>query len=158
VKVAELQKFILSMGEVMQASGASSVGKELAELAGALDYYKDKTLLGLRDVLNKGRDNAEGATVGGRRPRTEAKPDEAKIEAALQQLRTLQARALDPALNREAIETVVRPFEKQMSGEELNEVARRFGIAKKQGSKGKTVAAIIERIAGQKGVYARGQE
>src|SRR5262245_6885594 len=99
------------MGEVMQASGASSVGKELAELAGALDHYKDRTLLGLRDVLNRGReDGAGGTAAGGRRPRTEAKPDEAKIEAALQQLRTLQARALDPALNREAVEAAVRPF------------------------------------------------
>jgi hypothetical protein len=52
---------------------------------------------------------------------------------------------------------VVKPFEKDLSGDELTELARRFDIHKKQ-SKPKTVEAIINRIAGQKGAYARGQE
>jgi hypothetical protein len=36
--------------------------------------------------------------------------------------------ALGPALTREAIEAVVRPFEGQMSGAEFDELARRFGV------------------------------
>src|SRR5262245_46355459 len=69
-------------------------------------------------------------------------PDEAKIQAGLVRLQQLQARALDPALTPEAIEAPVRPFEREMSGEELTELAKRFGIHKKQTSKARTVAAI----------------
>jgi hypothetical protein len=154
VKVAEFQKFLVSMGEVMASSGAAGVGKELKELSAALDHYKDKTLLGLRDVLNKARQ--EKATGGGRRP-SAAGPDEAKIQSALGKLQQLLARALDPALKREAVEAAVKPLANDLTAPELTEVAKRFGLPQKQ-SKPKTVEAIINRIAGQKGAYARAQE
>lgn len=156
MKVAELQKFLLSTGEVMLASGAGKVGEELSELAGALEHYKEHTLLGLRDVLNSAREGGAPAQPRGRRGA--APPDAAKIEAALAQLRQLHSRALDPSLTREAIEGAVRPFEGRMSGAELDELARRFGVNKKQPSKAKTVKAIVDRIAGERGSFDRAHE
>jgi hypothetical protein len=158
MKVAEFQKFILSMGEVMKASGAAGVGKELAELASALDRFKDTTLLGLRDILNKAGEEAGGGSSRGGAGKGKGQPDEAKIQSALGRIQQLQARALDPSLTKADVEAVVKPLEKEMTSDELNELAKRFGLHKKQGSKAKTTEAIIKRIVDQKGAYARGLE
>ncbi len=156
MKVAELQKLLLSVGEVLQVSGASAVGREMAELAGALEHYKEKTLLGLRDLLVKASEAGTAPAATSRRKAGGA-PDEAKIQAALSKLQAMLARALDPALTFKVVEGTVKPMEKELSGEEWTETAKRFGLPKKQ-SKPMTTQAIIDRIIGQKGAYVRGQE
>jgi hypothetical protein len=153
--VSELLKLLVSLGQVLEASGAKSVATELQEVALKMQPFGEYKLKAFAEFLQKAAE-APRAAPG---PKGSAHPvvDGAQqIQTALDTVRRLYHRALEPEITVDFIQAEVGRFA-GLSKPQLDELAKQFEISRKLKTKGDVLKAIAQRIIDRKGARDRSQ-
>ena len=155
--VADLLKLLAGLGEVLKTSGAASVATELQEVALRLQPFGEYKLKAFAAFLEK----AEASARGGPTPpkataRKPAGADPQRLQTALDALRGLYHRALEPDVTVERIQAEVGRLA-DMTKSQLDDLARQFEITRKLQKKDDVLKAIAQRIIDRKGAFERAQ-
>ncbi len=156
--VADLQKFVANLGELLSSSKAGTVVAELSALADGLGPFRDKTLKEFVAFLAWAeRAKREGVPpskpVKQKAPRGEV-PPAITVEQATEVFKALYERALQADVTPELVAAEVMKLGGLKKGE-LDAVARGVGLHQKLKTKGEVMAALQARVLGRKGMNER---
>jgi hypothetical protein len=157
VTVAELQRLLSDLGKFLQSAKAATVARELDEISGKLQPFRDYTLKAFGDFLVKAEEYSRGVllpkkTLAGRKP----KKDPGAVDAACRQVLQVYERAIDPSVTVEQIESAVQSLQDQDPPKgRLDELAQKMDFVQKFRSKAEVLKAIRQKILGRKGAYDR---
>ena len=156
--VAELQLLLSDLGKFLRASESAKVAGELEYIGSKLAPFKDYKLKAFADFLEQAEAYSRGALVpkakgGGAK---KGKADPAAVEQACQRVLELYAKAIDPSVTLEQIESAVQALQELDSpAARLDDLARQMGYSRKFKSKAEALKAIRQKITGRKGTFER---
>ena len=132
--VADLQQFVRNLGTTLAAAGAKSVAADLERIAAGLQPFHSVNLAQFSDFLAQAESYARTGvlplTGKGRAKAAAPKPESAeKVRAAVERVRALYERAVDPVLQYTMIDAELKAVDKQLTKDEAVQVAREIGIA-----------------------------
>ena len=152
--VGDLLKLLDGLGAVLGTSGAKSVAGELREVAVEMQPFAEYKLRAFADFLKKAEADSRGVLPPKGATRKAAGPDPKRVQTALDALRGLYHRALEPEVTVESIQVEVGRLA-DMKKPELEELARAFEITRKLKNKNEILKAIAQRIIDRKGAVER---
>jgi hypothetical protein len=158
VTVAELQLLLSDLGKFLRAAGSAAVAGELEHISSKLTPFRDQKLKAFADFLEQAEAYSRGALApkgkgGGAK---KSKTDPAAIEQACRRLLDLYARAIDPSVTLEQIESAVQALEAlDPPKARLDALAKEMGYTQKFKAKPDVVKAIRQKIIGRKGAFER---
>ncbi len=158
--VADLQQFVRNLGVTLASAGAKKPADELERIAAGLAPFQVLTLAQFSDFLvtaeNYARTGIVPTTGKGRTKAAAPKLDSAeKIRDAVERVKSLYERAVDPNLQFTAIDAELKAVDKQLSKDEAVQVARETGIAAALKTKKAAMDAIKRRIHERKESFER---
>jgi hypothetical protein len=150
VNVADLQRFLSSLGEALRAAEARKVAGELADLCSRMEPLRDRTLTEFASLVQQAAGIAREQP--GKPNRAVKDPD--RVQRAASRVRQLYDQALDPMFDSEAVKAEVGKLA-SLTGSELEEVAKAVGVVRKFRKKEETVKAILQAILDRQGAHKR---
>jgi hypothetical protein len=158
VIVADLQKLLANLGEILSDSGAKTVAGDLSSLATGLAPFREmkiKDFTGLlawaeqvrREGLPSSKIGEQRTTRGGREPQF-------TVQQAAELFKGLYDRALQPDVTAELVEGEAKKLE-DLTKSELDEVARGVGLHRKFKTKVEIIGTLRKRILERKGMDER---
>jgi hypothetical protein len=157
--VAELQLLLSDLSKFLRASESAKVAGELEYISTKLALFRDYKLKMFADFLEKAEAYLRGALAppkpkGGGAKRVKADPT--AVEQGCQQVLDLYARAIDPRVTVEQIESAVQALQDlALTKDRLDELARQMGYSQKFKKKEDVIKAIRQKIIGRKGAFER---
>ncbi len=163
MNVAELQKFLRSLSEVLQAADEKKVSKELQGLCTNLEPLKEYGLEQFSNLLLKAAGIAQAEPVGKKstgaktvkRELTYPKNDPDRVSKAKARLEELDDKALDPTFNRDEVKTELIQLGEEFTVPDLKTIAAVVGVVLKKALKPDLVNAIIQAVIERRGAHAR---
>ena len=161
--VAELQKCLRSLGEIITSAGAKSTAVGELELVRAkLDIFREQNLKDFADFLERAEAYWRGGQIPMRKPAA-SRPTAGKAQGAQEtarnaalRIRDFYARATDPAVTRELVEATVRALN-PLKKNELLDLAVQMEISQKLKTKADILKALERKILDRKGAFLRVQ-
>jgi hypothetical protein len=149
MKVQELQQFLRSLAQPLEAAGGKRIGDDLVKAAEGLEPFKEKTISDFCNFLSRVGEHfvQHGELPRAGRKRSEKAGDEQKIREATQRVMALYDRAQDTGLSGDA----VRQEMEQLNGltlPELKQVAQELNITKSFRTKQDALDEIEGKIRG----------
>ena len=155
--VAELQLLLSDLGKFLRASESAKVAGELEYISARLAPFREYKLKAFADFLEQAEAYSRGALAppqgkgGGRKKR-----DPAAVEEACRRVMELYAKAIDPAVTLEQIESAVQALQElDPPATRLDEMTRQMGYTRKFKAKAEALKAIRQKILGRKGAFDR---
>lgn len=157
MKVADLQSFLRSLAQPLEASGGKKAAADLERAGEGLERFKDWSVPEFADFLARAEEYARTGIVPkkGTSATRKKTADPEKVRAVAQRLRDLYERATDDALSYTEIESEVQKAGKQLLKDDTLQVAKELGISGSLKTKKDALAAIERKIAERKESYQR---
>lgn len=158
-KVAELQRFLRSLGEVLEPN-AGSVAKELRNVCDKLGIFAEMSLTEFGKFLERAEDlyrNGPKPTRPSGSSRTKAPSDPDRVPKAVEALKAFLQICADPSITQDEMIARVVGATEGFSVPELKEVAKGIGISKIPSKKTDVEEAIRHRFRTVKGMVERSQ-
>jgi hypothetical protein len=158
--VATLDTFLRRLADVMEAADGKAAGiKDVRALADRLRPFGEMSLAAFGEFLVKAEAYSRGdleAVFGKKPPARKSKPaaDPNRVPAAVERLKTLHGRALDPSVTPESVRATVLGFQ-ALTKAELDQVASGCGFHQKFKNKPAVLAALQKWILDRKGTFER---
>jgi hypothetical protein len=157
VTVAELQLLLTDLGKFLRASESAKVAGELEYISTKLAPFREYKLKAFADFLVQAEAYSRGALApkgkGGAR---KGKADPAAAEQACQRVLELYAKAIDPSVTVEQIESAVQALQAlDPPKARLDELARQMDYSQKFKAKADVIKAIRQKVIGRKGAFER---
>lgn len=159
--VADLQKYLRGLADVLGSAKADQAVKDLRDTADRLEPFEGLTVAALAEFLGLAHEYKTTGKIStppptkGRTPRTpaakQAPPDPAAVIARVKELHD---QALDPTVTRETVEAEIGAYSK-LSRSALDAVAQGCGFKQRFGNRDAIVKALIGYVMGRKGDVER---
>lgn len=154
--VAELLKLLASLSQVLEASGAKQVAKELNGVAEKMEPFGTYTLTAFATFLDQARNPPQPVAGNGAGRKTQprsTRQTRLSVEEGLALANSLYARALEADVTIEGIRAEISRLDGMLKAD-LEKVATGFDVLKGNTKEG-TIRAIAQRIIDRKSDYDR---
>lgn len=155
--VADLQKYLHNLAQVLEGAKAATVARELAHVALRLEPFAAHDLKKFADFLDKAAAYERDGVVPSGKSSARAKPaakDPHAAQQAAARLRHLYDHATEANVTREMIEAEVQKAA-GMTKAELEGIAKGLELTQRFKTKADVVKAIRDKILGRKGAFER---
>ena len=159
MNVDEFQLHLTDLSNLLRRAGGKKVADEFDEVCAALQPYRDRRMKDFLSLLANAEEIVRSGVPLAKPAKTKSKKaDSQTISAAIDRVRDLYNRALDPATTRDEIEAACKVLaDVDPPKSALDGLAREMLISEKLKSKPVAIERIKQAILLRKGSYQRAQ-